>query len=131
LLEFCHEVRPALLVSDENPLRDPEQWRQKVARELRIPFWTVDADASFPAACWARSTMPRAPFAHACSRLCQNFSSRCRPLAPRWPGDQRASCNRRKQRMTSSAAGRLTAPGPCLLLARRDSRRVACSALLC
>jgi deoxyribodipyrimidine photo-lyase len=48
LLEFCHEVRPALLVGDENPLREPEQWRQKVARELRIPFWTVDADAIVP-----------------------------------------------------------------------------------
>ncbi|HEY6937033.1 MAG TPA: deoxyribodipyrimidine photo-lyase [Terriglobales bacterium] len=48
LLKFCDEVRPALLIGDENPLREPEQWRQKVARELRIPFWTVDADVIVP-----------------------------------------------------------------------------------
>ena len=48
LLKFCGEARPALLVGDENPLREPEQWRQKVARELRIPFWTVDADVVVP-----------------------------------------------------------------------------------
>ena len=48
LLQFCSQVRPALLIGDENPLREPEQWRQKVARELRIPFWTVDADVIVP-----------------------------------------------------------------------------------
>ncbi|HEY6936400.1 MAG TPA: deoxyribodipyrimidine photo-lyase, partial [Terriglobales bacterium] len=48
LLKFCDEVRPALLIGDENPLREPEQWRQKVARALRIPFWTVDADVIVP-----------------------------------------------------------------------------------
>ena len=48
LLKFCDELRPALLIGDENPLREPEQWRQKVARELRIPFWTVDADVIVP-----------------------------------------------------------------------------------
>jgi deoxyribodipyrimidine photo-lyase len=48
LLKFCEEVRPALLIGDENPLREPEQWRQKVARELSVPFWTVDADVVVP-----------------------------------------------------------------------------------
>jgi deoxyribodipyrimidine photo-lyase len=48
LLKFCEEVRPALLIGDENPLREPEHWRGKVARELRIPFWTVDADVIVP-----------------------------------------------------------------------------------
>jgi deoxyribodipyrimidine photo-lyase len=45
---FCEEVRPALVVSDENPMREPESWRKKVAERLRVPFWTVDADVIVP-----------------------------------------------------------------------------------
>jgi deoxyribodipyrimidine photo-lyase len=48
LLKFCKEVRPALVVGDENPLREIEAWRQTVARELRRPLWTVDADVIVP-----------------------------------------------------------------------------------
>jgi deoxyribodipyrimidine photo-lyase len=49
LLKFCEEVRPALVVGDENPLRETEHWRQVVAKGLRVPFWTVDADVIVPA----------------------------------------------------------------------------------
>ena len=48
LAAFCHEVRPALVVGDENPLREPERWRQVLAQRLRVPFWTVDADVVVP-----------------------------------------------------------------------------------
>jgi deoxyribodipyrimidine photo-lyase len=48
LLKFCDEVRPALVVGDENPMREPEHWRVKVAEQLRVPFWTVDADVIVP-----------------------------------------------------------------------------------
>ncbi len=48
LLKFCEQVQPALVVGDENPLREPEEWRQRVATALRIPFWTVDADVIVP-----------------------------------------------------------------------------------
>jgi len=48
LLKFCDEVRPALVIGDENPMREPEHWRQKVADQLRVPFWTVDADLIVP-----------------------------------------------------------------------------------
>jgi deoxyribodipyrimidine photo-lyase len=48
LLKFCPEVRPALVVGDENPMREPEHWRAKVSEQLRIPFWTVDADVIVP-----------------------------------------------------------------------------------
>jgi deoxyribodipyrimidine photo-lyase len=48
VLKFCAEVRPALVVGDENPMREPEHWRAKVAEQLRIPFWTVDADVIVP-----------------------------------------------------------------------------------
>ncbi len=48
LLRFCDEMKPCLVVCDENPLRAPESWRQSAAEKLRVPFWTVDADAIAP-----------------------------------------------------------------------------------
>lgn len=48
LLRFCAEVKPCLVVGDENPLRAPESWRQSAARNLSVPFWTVDADVVVP-----------------------------------------------------------------------------------
>jgi deoxyribodipyrimidine photo-lyase len=48
LLKFCHEVKAALVVGDENPMRQPESWRQTATKKLRIPFWTVDADVIVP-----------------------------------------------------------------------------------
>jgi deoxyribodipyrimidine photo-lyase len=48
LLKFCEQVRPAIVVGDENPLREPDEWRQRVTDKLRIPFWTVDADVIVP-----------------------------------------------------------------------------------
>jgi len=48
LLTFCDEVKPALVVGDENPIREAEAWRQRATKRLRIPFWTVDADVIVP-----------------------------------------------------------------------------------
>lgn len=48
LMEFCEEVRPCLLIGDENPMFEPERWRQKVAGQISIPFWTVDSDVIVP-----------------------------------------------------------------------------------
>jgi deoxyribodipyrimidine photo-lyase len=48
LVHFCEEVSPALVVGDENPLREPEGWRRSAAERLRVPFWTVDADVIVP-----------------------------------------------------------------------------------
>jgi deoxyribodipyrimidine photo-lyase len=48
LLKFCEQVRPALVVGDENPMREPEHWREVVTAQLRVPFWTVDADVIVP-----------------------------------------------------------------------------------
>ena|SRR3984957_5300868 len=48
LLRFCDEVKAALVVGDENPLREPDSWRLKAARKLRVPLWTVDADVIVP-----------------------------------------------------------------------------------
>jgi deoxyribodipyrimidine photo-lyase len=52
---FLEEVHAALLVGDENPCREPERWRQTLARRLRIPFWTVDADVVVPSRVFNRS----------------------------------------------------------------------------
>lgn len=48
LLKFCEELRPALVVGDENPMREPEHWREIATRKLRVPFWTVDSDVIVP-----------------------------------------------------------------------------------
>lgn len=42
------DVGAAMLIGDENPLREPERWRIHLAAHLRIPFWTVDADVIVP-----------------------------------------------------------------------------------
>jgi deoxyribodipyrimidine photo-lyase len=48
LIRFCDEVRPALVVGDENPLREPNHWREIAAKKLKSPFWTVDSDVIVP-----------------------------------------------------------------------------------
>ena len=48
LLAFCDEVRPCLVVGDENPMRAPRSWREKAAERLKVPLWTVDADVIVP-----------------------------------------------------------------------------------
>jgi len=48
LLRFCDEVKASLVVGDENPMREPNQWRELAAKKLNIPLWTVDADVIVP-----------------------------------------------------------------------------------
>ena len=48
LVRFCDEVGAALVVGDENPLREPDGWRTRAAKKLKVPFWTVDADVIVP-----------------------------------------------------------------------------------
>ncbi len=48
LIKFCDEVRPALVVGDENPLREPNHWREVAAKKLKVPLWTVDSDVIVP-----------------------------------------------------------------------------------
>ena len=52
---FLEEVQAALLIGDENPCREPERWRKALARRLRIPYWTVDADVVVPSRVFNRS----------------------------------------------------------------------------
>ena len=48
LVRFCDEVKAALVIGDENPMREPEAWRRTAAKKLKIPLWTVDADVIVP-----------------------------------------------------------------------------------
>ena len=48
LARFCSEVRPSLVIGDENPMREPEERRRAASKELRVPFWTIDSDAIVP-----------------------------------------------------------------------------------
>ena len=52
---FLEEVEAALLVGDENPCREPERWRRVLAKRLKIPYWTVDADVVAPSRVFNRS----------------------------------------------------------------------------
>ncbi|HEY2856930.1 MAG TPA: deoxyribodipyrimidine photo-lyase [Terracidiphilus sp.] len=55
LQAFLEEVDAALLIGDENPLREPERWRAALARKLKIPYWTVDADVVVPSRVFGRT----------------------------------------------------------------------------
>ena len=52
---FLEEVGAAMLIGDENPCREPERWRQALAKKLRIPFFTVDADVIVPSRLLAKA----------------------------------------------------------------------------
>ncbi|KAA6457634.1 deoxyribodipyrimidine photolyase [Acidobacteria bacterium AB60] len=51
---FLEEVGAGLLIGDENPCREPERWRQVLAKRLRLPYWTVDADVVVPSRVFGR-----------------------------------------------------------------------------
>ncbi len=42
------DVKAAMVIGDENPMREPERWRRELADKIRIPFWTVDTDVVVP-----------------------------------------------------------------------------------
>jgi deoxyribodipyrimidine photo-lyase len=54
LEKFLEEVGAAMLIGDENPCREPERWRKVLARRLKLPYWTVDADVVVPSAVFGR-----------------------------------------------------------------------------
>jgi deoxyribodipyrimidine photo-lyase len=48
VLGLCEEVRPALVVGDDNPVRVGQQWRARLGANLRVPVALVDADVVVP-----------------------------------------------------------------------------------
>ena len=52
---FLEDLEAALLIGDENPCREPERWRRVLAKRLKLPYWTVDADVVVPSRIFDRS----------------------------------------------------------------------------
>ncbi|MEO6162614.1 MAG: deoxyribodipyrimidine photo-lyase, partial [Candidatus Binatia bacterium] len=48
LLRFCSEVRPCLVIADENPMLGAERTKISIAGKIALPFWTVDSDVIVP-----------------------------------------------------------------------------------
>lgn len=48
LSKFCDEVKASIVIGDENPLREPDRWRELATKKLTVPLWTVDADVVVP-----------------------------------------------------------------------------------
>ena len=46
--QLLADVQAAMVIGDENPMRAPESWRAELAKQISIPFWTVDADCIVP-----------------------------------------------------------------------------------
>ncbi len=54
VLELVAERRPAIVVTDENPVRIGQVWRKRVAEGLNVPFHVVDADVVVPTSLFPR-----------------------------------------------------------------------------
>ncbi len=54
LLRFCSEVRPCLVIGDENPMKQAELTKAKIAQQINLPLWTVDTDVIVPSKLLAR-----------------------------------------------------------------------------
>src|SRR6185295_1730126 len=54
LAGLCDEVKPCVVIGDENPLRAPESWRRSAAGRIKAPLWTVDADVVVPTKLYAK-----------------------------------------------------------------------------
>ncbi len=53
--QLLADVHAAMLIGDENPMREPECWRQALAKRIDIPFWTVDTDVIVPSKLFQRA----------------------------------------------------------------------------
>lgn len=45
---FCREVRPSLVICDEDPARRPAKWKRESLLYPSAPLWSVDADVVVP-----------------------------------------------------------------------------------
>jgi len=82
---FLEETRAALLIGDENPCREPERWRRALARRLRLPYWTVDADVVVPSRLFNRSYVLLHHFRpHLKARL-EEFLEGAEKITPSYP----------------------------------------------
>ncbi len=87
---FLEETAAALLVGDENPLREPESWRAGLARRLKIPYWTVDADVVVPSRSFGRDFFLLHHFRPHLKRELSRYLVPSKPIRPlgAWKPDQ-------------------------------------------
>ena len=85
LESFLEEVDAAMLIGDENVCREPERWRQVLAKRLRIPFWTVDADVVVPSSLFNRSFVLLHHFRPKLQALYSAWLKPLDPIAPAHP----------------------------------------------
>jgi deoxyribodipyrimidine photo-lyase len=78
LQRLCEELRPAFVVGDESPLRAAESRRQRAARKLRVPFWTVDADVIVPSKLLGKAQYAARIIRPRLSKLLERFLVPCR-----------------------------------------------------
>ncbi len=76
LEDFLEEVGAAMVVGDENPMREPERWRSALAKKLRIPFLTVDADVVVPSAVFGKAMSCCITSGRICMGSCRSFLCR-------------------------------------------------------
>ncbi len=48
MIQVAREVQPCAVIGDENPLRVPSGWRNRLAESLQVPVRFVDADVVVP-----------------------------------------------------------------------------------
>ena len=110
LLKFCNEVKAALVVGDENPMREPEAWRRIAAKKLKVPLWTVDADVIVPSKLLERNSTPPTSFARDFRHNLR--SSWCRRKIPpqKLHGQSRMACCRWIPHLILRRAGSSTRP---------------------
>ncbi len=85
LLRFCEEVRPCLVVGDEDPLREPEHWRRRAAEILRVPLWTVDANVVVPTKLLEREQYAARTIRPRIHRLLPEFLVRAKAVSAKVP----------------------------------------------
>ncbi len=86
LEKFAHEVGSAIVIGDENPMREPERWRTVLAGRLKIPYWTVDADVVVPSSLFEKGFYAQHLFRKRLYPLLPNYLVEPRPpkLAKHW-----------------------------------------------
>jgi deoxyribodipyrimidine photo-lyase len=91
---FVEEVRAALLIGDENPCREPERWRKVLARRLRLPWWTVDADVVVPSRVFGRTYFLLHHFRPHLQRQLPRFLVEAEKIRPRheWNAPKTLAC---------------------------------------
>jgi deoxyribodipyrimidine photo-lyase len=87
---FLEEVGAAMLIGDEDPCREPERRRRVLARRIKLPYWTVDADVVVPSRIFGRDYFLLHHFRPHLRRELPRFlvsATNMRPLHP-WEPDR-------------------------------------------